>query len=320
MNTNTIASLRSKERHVGIDVGKFFLDIFIFELDMHWQEENTAAGIKRLVTVLKRYKLTRVLVEATGGYERNFVVACAEKSLPVIIVQPIQVRQFAKAQGILAKTDKLDARLIALFGKVLEPEVRPIASKEVRLIRDLLARKRQLNGVRTQELNRQHKAPKVLAASHKRLIKALDKEIAWVNDKLTQQVSEITEWQRTVEILRSVPGVVDGLAFTLLGELPELGKLSNRQVAALCGLAPFNRDSGQMKGKRRIKGGRAPIRTVLYMAMLSAIQHNPVMKSFYQKLVAQGKHKKVAITACMRKMMTILNTMIRNNQAWLMNN
>ena len=145
MNTNTIASLRSKERHIGIDVGKFFLDIFIFELDMHWQEENTAAGIKRLVTVLKRYKLTRVLVEATGGYERNFVVACAEKLLPVIIVQPIQVRQFAKAQGILAKTDKIDARLIALFGKVLEPDVRPIASKEVRLIRDLLARKRQLN-------------------------------------------------------------------------------------------------------------------------------------------------------------------------------
>ena len=131
---------------------------------------------------------------------------------------------------------------------------------------------------------------------------------------------EITEWQRTVEILYSVPGVGDGVAFTLLGELPELGKLSNRQVAALCGLAPFNRDSGQMKGKRRIKGGRAPIRTVLYMAMLSAIQHNPIMKKFYEKLVAQGKHKKVAITACMRKMITILNTMVRNDQEWLMNN
>ena len=320
MNTTTIASLRNNERHVGIDVGKSFLDIFIFERDTHWQEENTAAGIKRLVTVLKRYKLTRVLVEATGGYERAFVEACAEKSLPVIIVQPIQVRQFAKAQGILAKTDKIDARLIAMFGKVLQPDIRPLPDNKVRLIRDLLARKRQLNEARTQELNRQHKAVKVLAASHKRLIKVLDKEIAWVNDKLIQQVAEITEWQRTVEILRSVPGVGDGVAFTLLGELPELGKLSNRKVAALCGLAPFNRDSGQMKGKRRIKGGRAPIRTVLYMAMLSAIQHNPVMKSFYQKLVAQGKHKKVAITACMRKMMTILNTMVRNDQEWQMNN
>ena len=320
MNTTTVASLRNKERHIGIDVGKSFLDLYIFELDLHWQEENNPEGIKRLITALRRYKLTRVLVEATGGYERSFVEACAEKSLPVIIVQPIQVRQFAKAQGILAKTDKIDARLIAMFGKVLQPEVRPLPDKKVRLIRDLLARKRQLNETRTQELNRQHKAPKVLAASHKRLIKILDKEIAWVNDKLTQQVSEITEWQRTVEILRSVPGVGDGVAFTLLGELPELGKLSNRQVAALCGLAPFNRDSGQMKGKRRIKGGRAPIRTVLYMAMLSAIQHNPVMKKFYEKLVAQGKHKKVAITACMRKMMTILNTMVRNNQEWQMNN
>jgi len=319
MNTNTIASLRNKERHVGVDVGKSFLDIFIFELDLHWQTENKPDAIKGLIKILRRYKLTRILVEATGGYERAFVEACAEQMLPVIIVQPVQVRQFAKAQGILAKTDKIDARLIAMFGKVLEPEVRPIASKEVRLIRDLLARKRQLNGTRTQELNRQHKAPKVLEGSHRRLLKLLDKEIAWTNEHLAKRVTAVTEWQRTYEILSSVPGIGDGVAFTLLGELPELGTLSNRQVAALCGLAPFNRDSGQMKGKRRIKGGRAPIRTVLYMAMLCAIQHNPVMKCFYQRLVAQGKHKKVAITACMRKMITILNTMVRNNQEWQTN-
>lgn len=319
MNTSTIASLRNKERHVGVDVGKSCLDIAIFELDIHWQVDNTPEGIKGLIGLLKRYKLTRVLVEATGGYERAFVEACAEKLLPVIVVQPVQVRQFAKAQGILAKTDKIDARLIALFGKILEPEVRPIASKEVRLIRDLLARKRQLNEARTQELNRQHKAPRVLAASHRRLLKLLDKEIAWTNEQLAKRIAEVTEWQRTYEILSSVPGIGDGVAFTLLGELPELGTLSNRQVAALCGLAPFNRDSGQMKGKRRIKGGRAPIRTVLYMAMLCAIQHNPVMRNFYQKLVAQGKHKKVAITACMRKMITILNTMVRNNQEWQTN-
>ena len=319
MNTSTIASLRNKERHVGIDVGKSFLDIAIFELNSHWQVDNTPAGIKGLMAVFKRYKLTRVLVEATGGYERAFVEACAEKLLPVIVVQPVQVRQFADAQGIRAKTDKIDARLIALFGKILEPEVRPIASKEVRLIRDLLARKRQLNEARTQELNRQHKAPRVLAASHRRLLKLLDKEIAWTNENLAKRVAALTEWQRTYDILSSVPGIGDGVAFTLLGELPELGTLSNRQVAALCGLAPFNHDSGQMKGKRRIKGGRAPIRTVLYMAMLCAIQHNPVMRNFYQKLVAQGKHKKVAITACMRKMITILNTMVRNNQEWQTN-
>lgn len=319
MNTTTVARIRNKERHVGIDVGKAFLDVYIFELDSHWQEENNAAGIKRLLTVLKRFKLTRILVEATGGYERQFVEACAEKAMPVIIVQPIQVRQFAKAQGILAKTDKIDARLIAQFGQVLQPEIRPIASKKIRLIRDLLSRKRQLNETRTQELNRQHKAPKVLSASHTRMLKLLNKEIAWTNDKLAKEVEGVTEWQRTYEILSSVPGIGDGVAFTLLGELPELGELSNREVGALCGLAPYNRDSGQMRGKRRIRGGRAPIRTMLYMAMLSAIQHNPVMKKFYQHLVAQGKHKKVAITACMRKMMTILNTMVKNNQEWQMN-
>ena len=319
MNTTTVARIRNKERHVGIDVGKSFLDVYIFELDLHWQEDNSPEGIKKLLAVLNRYKLTRVLVEATGGYERLFVESCAEKDMPVIIVQPIQVRQFAKAQGILAKTDKIDARLIAQFGKVMQPDVRPIASKEVRLIRDLLARKRQLNEARTQELNRQHKAPKILTASHKRLLKVLDKEIAWINDCLTKEVQLVTEWQRTYEILSSAPGIGDGVAYTLLGELPELGELSNREISALCGLAPFNRDSGQMRGKRRIRGGRAPIRTMLYMAMLSAIQHNPIMKEFYQRLVAQGKHKKVAITACMRKMMTILNTMVRNNQEWQMN-
>ena len=318
MNTTTVARIRNKERHVGIDVGKSFLDVYIFELDLHWQQDNSPEGIKKLLAVLNRYKLTRVLVEATGGYERLFVESCAEKDMPVIIVQPIQVRQFAKAQGILVKTNKIDARLIAQFGKVMQPDVRPIASKEVRLIRDLLARKRQLNEARTQELNRLHKAPKILTASHKRLLKVLDKEIAWINDCLTKEVQLVTEWQRTYEILSSAPGIGDGVAYTLLGELPELGELSNREISALCGLAPFNRDSGQMRGKRRIRGGRAPIRTMLYMAMLSAIQHNPIMKEFYQRLVAQGKHKKVAITACMRKMMTILNTMVRNNQEWQM--
>jgi transposase len=170
--------------------------------------------------------------------------------------------------------------------------------------------------MRTQELNRQHKAPAILAATHKRLLKVLDKEIESVNKLLAKAVSEVSEWQRTYEILSSVPGVGDGVTFTLLGELPELGQLSPRKIAALSGLAPYNRDSGIMKGRRRIKGGRAPIRTVLYMAMLSAIQCNPIMKKFYKKLVEQGKHKKVALTACMRKMMTILNAMVRDNCEW----
>lgn len=319
MKTTTRAHNRSKERNVGIDVGKSYLDIYIYEIDLYWQEENNPEGIKALIKILRRYKLTRVLVEATGGYERLVVESLADKGLPVIIVQPIKVRQFARAQGVLAKTDKIDARIIAMFGLYMRLEPRPIASKKIRLIRDLLARKRQLNEARTQELNRQHKAPVVLKATHARMLKFLNKEISWVESKLDKEVADVTEWQRTHEILSSVPGIGNGVAYTLLGELPELGDLTNKQIAALCGLAPFNRDSGQMKGKRRIRGGRAPVRTMLYMAMLCAIQHNPVMKEFYGRLVAQGKHKKVAITACMRKMMTILNTMVRNDQEWLMN-
>jgi len=298
---------------------QILLKTLIFELELHWQVSNDQDGIKKLLTKLDRYKLTRILVEATGGYERLLAESCAERNMPIIIVQPIQVRQFAKAQGILAKTDKIDARLIAQFGVMLQPDIRPLPSKKVRYIKDLVARKRQLNEARTQEPNRLNKAPKVLLASHKRLLKVLDKEILWVNDKLSKEIIEPSEWKQTYDIISSVPGVGDGVAFTLLAELPELGRLSNRQISALCGLAPFNRDSGQMRGKRRIRGGRAPIRTVLYMAMLSAIQHNPVMKKFYQHLVAQGKHKKVALTACMRKMMTILNAMVRDNKAWEMN-
>lgn len=316
MNTITKTSIRNKQRNVGIDIGKDTLDIYIYECEKHWQTANTSEGVKTLLKQLNRYQLSRVLVEATGGYERRLVEACAEKGLPVIVVQPLQVRQFAKAQGVIAKTDKIDARLIAQFGVVMQPEPRPLPSKKVRLVRDLLARKRQLNETRTQELNRLHKAPKVLIPSHRRMIKLLDKDIVWVNERLSKEVTLIAEWQRVYELVSSVPGVGDGIAFTLLGELPELGKLTHRQIAALTGLAPFNRDSGYMKGRRRIKGGRAPIRTVLYMGMLSAIQHNPVMKQFYEKLVAQGKHKKVALTACMRKMITILNAMVRDDQEW----
>lgn len=316
MKTTTNASTNVTERNVGIDVGKSTLDIFLLELDLHWQSDNSDEAIKTLVARLARYKLSRIVVEATGGYERKLVYALAEKELPVVVVQPMHVRQYAKAQGILAKTDKMDARILAHFGSVIKPEVRAIQTKKIRHIRDLLARKRQLMEARTQELNRIQKADKALQATHTRLIKALDKEVEWVNKQLSKEISEVTEWQQTYDLLKSVPGVGDGVAHTLLGELPELGSLTARQVGALCGLAPYNRDSGQMKGKRRIKGGRAPIRTMLYMAMMSAIQHNPVMKKFFNKLVATGKHKKVALTACMRKMMTILNAMIRDGKRW----
>lgn len=316
MNSIAKASIRTKDRNIGIDVGKRYLDIHILEVDRHLQVTNDVDGIRELLKILSRYKLTRVIVEATGGYERNLVEALAEAAMPVIVVQPTNVRQFAKAQGVLAKTDKIDAKLIALFGAKMEPEIRPISSKKVRYVRDLLARKRQLMEARTQELNRHQKAPVALQRSHNRSIKFLEKEIDWVNTQLQKAVHDVAEWQHTYELLTSVPGIGDGVAYTLLGELPELGSLTNRQVAALCGLAPYNKDSGAMSGKRRIKGGRAPIRTVLYMAMMCCIQHNPVIQQFYDRLVAEGKHKKVALTACMRKMMTFLNAMIRDGKAW----
>ncbi|WP_049722833.1 IS110 family RNA-guided transposase [Gilvimarinus polysaccharolyticus] len=317
MKTTSKARIGMNEKNVGIDVGKTFLDIHILEIDRHWQIHNVASEIKTLINKLSRFKLSRIVVEATGGYERTLVQAMAEAELPVVVVQPTNVRQFAKAQGTLAKTDKIDAQLIAQFGAVMKPEIRPIQSKKIRHIRDLLARKRQLMEARTQELNRQQKTTKTLVPTHARMLKFLEKEIEWIEKKLTKEVADVTEWQHTYDLLKTVPGVGDGVAFTLLGELPELGSLSNRQVGALCGLAPYNRDSGNMQGKRRIKGGRAPIRTVLYMAMMCAIQHNATMKKFYNRLVANGKHKKVALTACMRKMMTILNAMVRDNQPWM---
>lgn len=305
-------------KNVGIDVGKSQLDICIYEADNHWSTGNNTSDIKTLASKLARYKLARIVVEATGGYERDLVEALAERGLPVVVIQPRQVRNFAYIKGVLAKTDKIDAQVIAEFSATIQPEVRPISGKNIRLLRDLLARKRQLNEARTQELNRQHKASTAVARSHTAMIKLLDKEISWVNDKLSAALVQVEEWQQTYELISTVPGIGEGVAFTLLGELPELGSLSSREVAALCGLAPFNKDSGSMKGKRRIRGGRAPVRTMLYMAMLSAIQHNPVMRGFYLRLVAQGKHKKVAITACMRKMMTILNAMVRDQKPWHM--
>jgi transposase len=318
MTTTRIADRRNNERNVGIDVGKETLDIAILELNTHWQTANNPQGIAELVKQLKRYKLSRVIVEATGGYERHLVEACAAKSLPVAIVQPIKVRQFARAEGVMAKTDKIDAYLIARFGKVMAIEPRSLPDRKVRQVRDLLARRRQLMEQRTRELNRYQKAEKGIQASHRRMIKFIEKDLAWVDRHLADTVAAVEEWQATYAIIKSVPGIGDGVAYTLLGELPELGQLTSRQIAALSGLAPFNRDSGQMRGKRRIRGGRAPVRTVLYMAMLCGIQHNPVMKQFYNKLVAQGKHKKVALTACMRKMITILNAMVRDQKEWQM--
>lgn len=302
--------------NVGVDVGKATLDLCVHETGELKQFPNTESGIKALLQHLKPMSLERLVVEATGRMERLLVEQASAKGLPVIVVQPLMVRRFAGAQGILAKTDELDARVIAQFGALIKPEVRQLNDKKVLHIKDLLCRRRQLMQMRTQELNRLSIMPKTLHPSMKRVIKTIESEVTKITRQLDKALAPVSEWQLKKSILMSAPGVGENLMYTLLGELPELGQLNKKEIAALVGVAPMNRDSGKLRGKRRIRGGRAQVRTMLFMATLSSTQHNPVIRAFYQRLVAQGKHKKVALTACMRKFITILNAMVRDRNTW----
>lgn len=302
--------------NVGVDVGKYYLDICIWEKSIHWQEENTPEGIKRILKRLSHYQVERLVMEATGRYEFLLAEAAHARHLPVCIVKPLAIRRYAGAINQTAKTDKMDAALIAEFAVRVQPEVTPRKSKNLIAIKDLIARRRQLMGMRTQELNRIKVMGKAFEVSCKRIIRYLDQEIERMEKRLAKHVQDQAVWTEKQTILKSVPGVGDTLTYTLLADLPELGSLSNREVGALVGVAPMNRDSGKLRGKRRVQGGRASVRTVLYMATLSAIQCNPVIKAFYTQLVAQGKHKKVAITACMRKFIVMLNAMVRDKTEW----
>ncbi len=275
---------RDNAVNVGIDVGKQQLDIVIHERQIHFTVTNDAQGIKQAIRRLARYTLERIVVEATGRREYALVVALAERQFPVMICQPIKVRSYARAEGILAKTDKIDAGVLASYTAKMQPPIRPLAMGNLRKIRDLIARRRQLIDMSTMEKNRLDVMPSFLAGDMRRHLRYRQAQI----DKLNQHIAD----------------------------LPELGTLSNKQIAALVGVAPFNRDSGKLRGKRRIRGGRASVRTVLFMAMLTAIQHNPIIRATYQRLVGNGKHKKVALTACMRKMVTILNAMLRDQKPW----
>ena len=302
--------------NVGVDVGKYYLDVCIHEKDIYWREENTAAGIRCIFKRLSYYQVERLVMEATGRYEFELAQQAYAKKLPVCIVKPLLVRRYAGANDQLAKTDKLDAQIIAEFAAVLKPKVTPAKSKNLIAIKDLITRRRQLVNLRTQESNRSGIIGKALAVSCRRIIRHLNAEIVRIETQLARHVADQAEWTEKQGLLKTVPGVGDTLVYTLLADLPELGELNNKEISKLVGVAPINRDSGRMRGKRRIQGGRANIRTVLYMATLSATQCNPVIKAFYKKLVAQGKHKKVALTACMRKFIIILNTMIKNKTEW----
>ena len=302
--------------NVGIDVGKDQLDVVIHELQLHFIVTNDAPGIRRLLNRIARYNPTRVVVEATGRREYDFVVAAAERGLPVIICQPLLVRRYASASGILAKTDKIDAGILASYAAIMQPEVRPLAIGNIRKIKDLIARRRQLIEMSTMEKNRLDIMPKELATDIRRHVRHLQTQIEKIDRLVAELINSIDEWREKRDLLASVPGIGPQVVNTLLADLPELGSLTNKQIAALVGVAPFNRDSGRFRGKRRIRGGRASVRTVLFMAMLSAIQHNPVIRATYRKLLANGKHKKVALTACMRKMICMLNAMLRDQSRW----
>jgi len=302
--------------NIGVDVGKFQLDIHILERDRHFSVENSPNGIREALKIICRFKVSRIVLEATGRYELDFATAAFEKGLPVCIVNPIRVRSFAKADNQLAKTNKIDAKVIANFAAMMKPEPCAHKGKNIRLIRDLICRRRQLVEMRTQEYNREKIMGSKVERSCNRIIKSLNQEIRWTKNHLAKAVQQQDEWSQRKEILLSMPGVGDTLVYTLLADLPELGELSNKQIAALTGLAPMNRDSGNLKGKRRIIGGRHAVRTTLFMATLSAIQCNPILSGFYRHLVKKGKHKKVALTAVMRKFITILNTMVKRNELW----
>jgi transposase len=306
----------TNEINVGIDTSKTQLDIYIRPLDEFFSVDNSAQGVKEAIKRLKTTKPTRIVIEATGRLELPFVIAAKKAKLPVTVANPLHIRRFAGAAGKLAKTDKLDAQVIAHFGAALRPEPTELKPENVRLISDLLARRSQLLDMSTMEKNRLSILPKPLHTSLKRHIKQLQTEVKRIEQQLENLIDQTPLWQEKRDLLMSVKGVGKILTYTLLSDLPELGKLNRREIAALAGVAPMNKESGNYKGKRRIRGGRARVRTVLFMAIMSAVQSNPKLRKKYLELQEAGKPKKVALIACMRKLLTILNMMMKTGQHW----
>jgi transposase len=301
---------------IGIDVSKQFLDVAQWPPARTWRVDQNEAALAALVKDLCALGPRRIVLEATGGLEAAATAALAAAGLPVVVVNPRQARDFARATGKLAKTDAIDASLLARLGEALAPPVRPLKDEETRELEALLTRRRQIVEMLTMEKNR-------LPAAAKRVRKDIAAHIAWLEKRLDDVDGELRSAIAACEALRvkdalikSAPGAGKVLATTLLASLPELGRLNRRQISALVGVAPLNCDSGTMTGTRRIWGGRAAVRTVLYMATISAIRCNPDIRAFHARLVASGKKPKVAITACMRKFLTILNAMVRSNTPW----
>jgi transposase len=301
---------------VGVDVAKSTLDVGVSNSKGVRQFDNDHKGIADAVRYIAGLKPARIILEATGHFEMPLAAALQASRLPAVIVNPRQVRDFARATGVLAKTDSIDARILALFGLQVKPEVKLLPDQKVREMGSLLARRRQLIEMLTAEHNRFLQADDSIRPGIEIHIKWLEEAISTINDDLDRQIRSSPSWCEKDNLLKSVPGVGKVVSTTLLIELPELGALNRRKIAALVGVAPLNRDSGTMRGKRTVWGGRAKLRAVLYMAALVGVRYNPIISAFYQRLLNAGKAKKVALVACMRKLLTILNAIIRSNTFW----
>ena len=304
--------------NVGIDVAKDTLEIAVRPDNQQWSTKNRVEDFPALIDKLRQIAPERIILEATGGWEVPLANHLAAADLPVIVINPRQARDFAKATGQLTKTDKVDSRILAHFGEAIKPPVRPLPDEQTQALADLITRRRQLVDMLVAEKNRlvtvQHRpALKRDVEAH---IKWLEKRIDQLDDDLRKQLEKSTVWRVNDELLQSVPGVGDVTSRTLLAELPELGTLSDKEISALVGVAPRPNDSGRRTGQAHIRGGRANVRSVLYMAAMTAIRYNPVIKTFYQRLLGKGKLKKVALTACMRKLLVILNSMIKKQKSW----
>ncbi|MGL4440939.1 MAG: IS110 family transposase [Bosea sp. (in: a-proteobacteria)] len=301
---------------VGIDVSKDRLDVHVRPGGSVFWVSRDGDGVASLIEQLERFTIKAVAVEATGGFEKVVAAGLVGAGLPVVVVNPAQVRAFANALGKRAKTDPIDAAVIAHFVEATAPVIRPLPDEETRLLADLVARRRQIVAMIGAERQREMRAPARIAKSIRRLVKALEKELAVIDGDIDDAVRGSPVWCEKEDLLSSVPGIGKTIARTLLAELPELGTLDRRQVAALTGLAPWTRQSGQWRGKSFISGGRADVRAALFMGAMVASRHNPALKAFRDKLVAAGKPKLVAIIATARKLITILNAIIRDKQPW----
>lgn len=304
------------ETYIGIDVSKATLDVAASNRKEIKHFSNDEKGVIQIVGYLNKEKPVLTVMESTGGLERLLAASLTEYAIPVVVVNPKQVRDFARAKGILAKTDIIDARVLAEFASDIHPEVRKLTDNQTQEIKAMLVRRQQLIAMITMEKNRLYSADLIVIPSIQENIKWLKQQIDNLDHDIENKIQDSPIWREKEDLLKSVPGVGQILSITLLGALPELGSLTRKQIAALAGVAPFNRDSGKYRGKRTIKGGRTRVRSSLYMATLAATRFNPIIREYYIHLLSMGKMKKVALTACMRKLLVILNAVLREHRPW----